>query len=129
MKRISDRLKPHYDEADLIAFAWRDEYIDRHGSTCMTCPRPGTDVHEICSGDGYRLKCRRCPAGLLFLCRKCHDELQGRQHLCRAMAVKLVKDPDNFDPEAIRDIMQPVWREARVFEWLDISKYLEFKGV
>jgi hypothetical protein len=45
------------------------------------------------------------------------------------MAVKLVKDPDNFDPEAIRAIMQPVWREARVFEWLDISKYLEFKGV
>ena len=93
---------------------------------CMVCTfRECTEVHEICNGPDRQVALGRRETWLA-LCRRCHDEIGDKSlwPVERQLAVKLLHDPEWFDPEAVNIIRG---RDPDAITIVEISPFLKLK--
>ena len=90
---------------------------------CMVCGnREATEVHEIANGFA-RQEALGKRETWLALCHWCHEKL-GDKHMwpvAKQLAVKLVKDPEWFDPVVVNVLRG---RDPEAITLVEISEYL-----
>lgn len=93
---------------------------------CMLCRvREVVDVHEICNGPA-RQKALGMRETWLAVCRCCHEDLDDKRlwPVTRQLAVKLLRDPDWFDPQVVNELRG---RDPEAITIIDIAPHLELK--
>ena len=93
---------------------------------CMICSnREVVDVHEIANGPARQEALGKREAWLA-VCRMCHDQLSDKNMwpVARQLAVKLVKDPEWFDPVVVNILRG---RDPEAITLVEIAEYLKVK--
>lgn len=94
MRRKSKKRQRDDAAADELRLLFRHE---RAGDSCWCCHRcPPCDIHEIACGAG-RAKAIHERSAWLFLCRSCHDGIQGSADIAGQLAIKMENDPEHYD--------------------------------
>jgi hypothetical protein len=65
------------------------------------------------------------PCNALLLCPKCHATDFAAMPHARQLAIKLVKDPEDFDLDEWLLIKDPTRQAPERVTWSDIAQYLE----
>ena len=103
----------------------RAEY--RENNRCMRCFGEASLVHEITGGMGLRRIAVQDKTTWLALCHSCHmliHENPGQWPKSRQMAIKISRDPENFDLDRINYLLSGGTKGHPV-DLADIAKYLE----
>jgi len=93
---------------------------------CMICHvREVVDVHEIANGPARQEALGKREAWLA-LCRGCHEDVDDKRlwPVERQLAVKLVNDPEWFDPVIVNVLRG---RDPEAITLVEIAQYLKVK--